>query len=471
MEGPKAVSSMVFVLILLVSPLALAMSGGFQPQLGGHNASAATQSDLPRRAPAGSTAGAFSFVSNFEDRQFDGWTAVSGAASVTTKTTYSGEPSLKSSSGGAGPQVDVASQGFVTGDASISFQVAMSGAGTGYFGVGTSGSPVAVVGISNGRVQAGPDLNHLQDLGPIPNGNSYPVGWVYLLASVYDSNTNSAPGSGWAMQVFVDRTDQVAATITVPVAGSYNDALIDTTAGTVYYSDIVVSSYQIPTYLPGYNNMEGYGQGSGLLVNLLPAYYNLTAEMNLRSWNIPQVGILSFQINALNYYGTTRSTCGGFFQLGIDLNPNGHIAPWYVPGKNCVAHYFLNSNSPHIQQGTPSPAPTHLVLSIVYQMAAKQVIFTIRDTTTSQVFNASIPYSGDPFYGMYTQVEFQPCCNTSPIQDYQLSGSLYDVKITTLAGSTQGLPASYMLPFVLDAPPVWNFGYYLNSTFGYQQTT
>ncbi len=459
MERLRAFPSVVFIAVLLVSPLAMAAASSGPPP----------RSDLPRMAPAGSTSGMFAFVSNFEDGQLDGWSALSGSASISTKTTYSGEPSLKSSASAGTSQTDVANQGFVVGAASISFQVAMSGSGTGYFGLGASGSPVAVVGISNGRVQAGPDLGHLLDLGPIPTGTGYPAGWVYLLASM--SSSSSKSGAGWVMQVFIDRTDQVAATVGVSSAGSYNQALIETTSGTVYYTDIVVSTYQIPTYLPGYNNMEGYGQGSGLNVNLLPAYNSLTAEMSLQSWSTPQVGILSFQINAMNYYGATRSTCGGFFQLGIDLNPSGYIAPWYVPGKNCIAHYFLNSNSPHIQQGIPTPAPTHLVLSIVYQETAKQIVFTIRDTTTAQTFSASIPYSGDPFYGMYTQLEFQPCCNTSPIQDYQFSGSVYDIKITTLAGGTQGLNSSYMLPFVLDAPPAWNFGYYQDSALGYQQVS
>jgi hypothetical protein len=73
--------------------------------------------------------------------------------------------------------------------------------------------------------------------------------------------------------------------------------------------------------------MEGYGQGSGLVVGLLPAYSNLTAQMNLHSWSVPQNDILSFQINAMNLTGTTVSTCHGFFQLGVDLDPLGRIAP------------------------------------------------------------------------------------------------------------------------------------------------
>jgi len=214
--------------------------------------------------------------------------------------------------------------------------------------------------------------------------------------------------------------------------------------------------------------MEGYGQGSGLLVNLLPAYFNLTAQMNLDSWNTPQAGMLSFQINAMNRTGTTRSTCVGFFQLGIDLDPNGRIAPWYVVGRNCEAVYFLGSGT---SQSVPSPFPTHLVLTILDAQSSNEIVFTIKDTTTSQVFNATIPYSGGVFYGTYTQLEWQPCCNRYPIQEFKFDGSLYGIQITPLSGPRTSLSSSYMLPFVLDAPPTWNFAYYQDSTDGYQQGT
>jgi hypothetical protein len=54
--------------------------------------------------------------------------------------------------------------------------------------------------------------------------------------------------------------------------------------------------------------------------------------MVLGSWNVPETGILSFQINAINCYGATYYSCVGFFQLGMDIDPDGHIAPWYVEG-------------------------------------------------------------------------------------------------------------------------------------------
>ncbi len=421
-----------------------------------------------QRAPAQGTAGAFAFVSNFEDGGLDGWTSLAGSApSVTTKTTYFGEPSLKSIATGT-PQISAASEGFVPGDGFVSFQVALnSGKGAGYLGLADSGHNfVAVVGVSNGEVFAGSSLSSLSDVGPVPAGTVYPAGWVYLSANVYNAGSKTP---NWVMDVYVDRSDMITATVSTPDGASYAEALLTTTSGTVYYSNIVVTTYEIPINIPGYNNMEGYGQGSGLLVRLLPAYTKLTAEMTLNSWDVPQEGILSFQINAMNFYGTTRSTCQGFFQLGIDLDPSGTIAPWYVPGKNCFAHYFLPSNNPAVQPGVPSPFGTHLVLTIEDDLANTAVVFTIVDTAIGQTWTASIPYSGTMFYGMYTQIEWQPCCSNFPIADYAFSGVLYNEAITTSTGAVQGLTSSYMLPFTLDAPPQWSLTYYQDSTLGYDQ--
>ena len=421
-----------------------------------------------KQSPAQGTAGAFAFVSNFEDGGLDGWTSLAGfSPTVTTRTTYFGEPSLASAARG-GVQISHASAGFVTGDSFVSFQVALNpGKGAGYFGLGDAGHGfVAVVGVSNGEVFAGSALSALSDLGPVPSGTAYPAGWVYLSANVYNAGSKTP---SWVMDVYVDRSDGIAATVPVSGAANYAEALLETTSGTAYYSDIVVTTYEIPIYLPGYNNMEGYGQGSGLIVQLLPAYTELRAEMTLNSWDVPQDGILSFQINAMNYYGTTRSTCQGFFQLGIDLDTSGTIAPWYVPGKNCFAHYFLPSNNPAVQPGVASPAGTHLVLTIQDDVASKSIVFTIVDTTIAQTWTASIPYSGTLFYGMYTQIEWQPCCSNYPIAEYAFHGTLYNEAITTSTGVVRGLTSSYMLPFTLDAPPQWSLTVYQDSTLGYTQ--
>jgi hypothetical protein len=456
--------------LLVVSFFLLGLPSVLSPVYAASSSSLAHRT-VPRNAPAASTQGAFSFVSNFETGTLEGWQSVSGAApSVVSRPSYSGEPSL-SSSANRGTQIDTTNNNFILGDPFVSFQVAIDAAkGSGYFGLAdSSGSPVALLGVSNGKVVAGPNLGALQIIEAVPSGTAYPSDWVYMTANVYDASTPSDPTAGWVMQLFVDETDQIASTLSVPNAANYASAVIETTSGTVYYTDIVVTTYEIGINIPGYNNMDGYGQGSGLLVNLLPEFNKLSAEMVLNSWNTPQEGILSFQINAMNYYGTTRSSCDGFFQLGIDLNPNGYISPWYVPGVNCFAHYFLPSNNPAIQPGIPSPQGTHLTLYIVDDQSTKDIVFTIVDTTTSQTFSASIPYNGTAFYGTYTQLEFQPCCATYPIQDYKINGELYNMQITTVSGQTQSLNSNYMLPFVLDTPTSWDFTYYQDSVLGYQQ--
>ena len=420
---------------------------------------APTHSPLPTRSVISPT-GAFSFTSNFEDGYLDGWSSVSGSPPVVSSSpSFSGEPALTSTAGATGPQIDTANSGFVKGDSFVSFQVAVDArSGSGVFGLGNQESPVAVVGVSKGVVVAGGSMGSLKRLGPIPRGTAYPPGWVYLAANV--NNT----GEGWVMSVFVDNSNFTSGTLSVPAASGYSDAVIETTSGSVSYTDIVVLSYPIPTIIPGYNNMEGYGQGSALWVSLLPAYYDLSGQMILDSWKIPQSEILSFQINAMNVTGTIQSTCVGFFQLGIDIDPKGTIQPWFVPGVDCTAYYF--SPVP-----TPTPPGSHLVLSIVDDHAAKRIYFTIIDTTIGKTFKTSIPYSGTLFFSTYTQLEFQPCCNAFPIQDYKFTGSLYDLQITTKDGQTEGLTAGYMVPFLLDTPPSWDFTYYQSSILGYQQVS
>lgn len=462
----RAWSVSLVVVLLLISPLLV----------GGAGTAAAFSSAL--HAPVkGSPAvlpgpGSFAFVATFEDHSLDGWTVTTGHARVVGTPNYNGEPSLRSVAQGAS-QIDLAGQssGVAAGDLFVSFQAAVRpGSGTGYVGLAdSSGGAVAVVGVGSGHVWAGSNPTTAKSIEPIPQGTAQPAGWVYLSANVYETTLKNK-ATAWVMDVFVDRSDQVAATqVSVPNAGDYAAFLLQTTSGTVHYTDTILTNYQIPVQIPGYNNMEGYGQGSGLIVQFLPDFEVLSAQMTLNSWQIPQAGILSFQINAMNYQGTTRSTCVGFFQLGIDLDPNGMIAPWYVPGKNCIAHYFVHSQNPAVLPGVPTPMPTHLDLSIAEDVASGTITFTIVDTSIGMTFTDSIPYAGSAFDGSYTQLEFQPCCNQSPIQSYQFTGSLYDMAITTPGSVTEPLNATYMLPFTLDAPPSWNLNYYASSTAGYSQ--
>ena len=435
---------------------------------------------VPRSAaPAtGPSSHSFAFVANFEDGALDGWNVVSGHARVVGQPNYNGEPSLRSTAGSSSSQIDEAgpSSGVVAGNSFLSFQAEVNSAqGIGYLGlVDPSGTPVAVVGAGNGEVFAGPSPSTATAIEPIPSGTAQPAGWTYLTANVYALGSNGKNAPTWVMDVFADRTDQAAASqVPVPGAGAYAAFWLDTTAGTVDYTNTILSTYEIPSTIPGYNNMDGYGQGSGLVVQSLPEFTTLTGRMVLDDWNTPQTGILSFQINAMNEYGTNRSTCKGFFQLGVDLNPEGYLSPWYVPGKNCVAHYFLNSSSPAIAPGFFSPNGTALGLEIQDQPRAKQVFFQIVDTSvrgTDEYWNATVPYSGTEFYGSYTQIEWQPCCSHYSIDQYFLNGTLEDLAIS--GGQLSGpmaLPASYMLPFALDMPPSWNLNYYDAGLAGYAQ--
>lgn len=447
---------------LAVGPTAIMAPGAMAAQEAG------TYHPPSSRAPMISPTG-FAFVTNFEDGTMDGWTTVAGTAAVTTTTTYSGEPSLQLAAGNNKP--GIVSLPLPRENQTLSFQVALNaGSGAGYLAfVDGNANPVAAVGVSGGSVMAGPTIASSQVIEAVPAGTAYPSGWVYLTGNLI--NVSAKGTIAWTLQFFVDRTDIVAANVSVPAAGTTAGIILETTSGTAYYTNVIATTYGIPTYLPGYNNMMGYGQGSGLVVQLLPAYTTVRAEMVLHSWDTPQAGILSFQINALNLYGTTRSSCVGFYQLGIDLNPDGNIAPWWVNGRNCIAHYFQHSMNAHVLPGIASPPETHLVLTITDNVANHSIDFQIVDTSLDPIayFNASVPYSGTAFYGMYTQMEWQPCCSAYPIAQYQLSASLDHLELTDATGATIPLKSDYMVPFILDAPPSWNFGYYDDTNLGYAQ--
>ncbi|MCI4335582.1 MAG: hypothetical protein L3K17_00065 [Thermoplasmata archaeon] len=429
----------------------------------------------PRVAPSfGPAVGSpFAFVSNFEDKKLDGWAATNGTASVVTKPTFNGEPAIGSSAKLGVPQVDVAN--LTPGSRSLSFQAELyyGHDGTGYVGLNSPAGSVAVVGIVNGTsVYAGPNVAGAKFVEAIPIHTVQPKGWVEVMAEVFASGIGST--TTWQMDVYVDRTDLIAATgVSVPGAGNYTSAVIRTTHGVVDYSNLVFSSYEIPTNIPGYNNMEGYGQGSGLFVSVLPRYTTLSADLDLKNWSAPQYGILSIQVNAMNLIGTTTGTCSGFFQLGVDINPSGHIAPWYVPKGNCIAYYYNSNDTPTLSHGFLSPNSTHLSLQISQHGANSTISFTITDhqvTGANHSVEVWIPYNGSSFYGTYTQMEWQPCCSTHPINAYFLNASFTNLTISggNLTTSMK-LPASYMLPYELDAPPSWLLNYYQGTSAGYNE--
>ena len=416
---------------------------------------------LPKRA--------FAFVSNFEDQKLDGWRVVNGTASVVATPNYQGEPFLQSSGNGSSPQYDQARAGFVRDDRSLSFGVTIrASGGTGYFGLESRSGPVATVGIRNLSIVAGATPATVTTIGSMPRTTSQPTGWVLLIGYVF--RTGSGATASYAMEVYADRTDIPLATrVPVPNAHSYSGAFIETTHGTVDYTNIVVSSYRIGETISGFNPMEGYGQGSGSLVQLLPAFASLSATETLGNWSVPERAVLSFQINAMNYTGTVRSTCSGFFQLGVDLEPKGRIAPWYVPGRSCAPKYF---GHPPSWGGFSSPSGTVLHLAILANLSTHLLDFTLVDTSitgANRTWTSTMAYNGTLFFGSYTQLEFQPT-SKYPISQYFLNGSLDGLRISggNLTGAVS-LRAGYMLPYEIDAPLSWNMNYYDSAPAGYDQ--
>ena len=427
-------------------------------------------------AAASAPPGAFAFVSTFEDLKSDGWRALEGSFTVQSRPNYAGEPSLVSSAGDR-PQLDVATRGIVSGQTFLSIQAEIqTGPGaTGFIGLGARGEPVLLIGVGEGQVWAGPGLAHLSDLGPIPSGTAQPAGWTYLTANVYRVSVAHSAEDKWEMDVFVDQTAVPAAVgLSVPAAGRYTEALLRTTAGQVAYTDFILTTYEIAEALNDQfapNPSDGYGQGSGILVTLLPHFDILTSTIRLANWNVPRTGILSVQINAMNPGGADYATCHGFFQLGVDLDPNGRIAPWYVP-KGCNPFYFQESQIGVVSSGFPSPPGTVLTLTIERVPALQEIVFTLIDHNVSAPdarWTATIPYTGPAFVAAYTQIEWQSSSKV-PVSQYFFNGSFAHLRIS---GGNLSAPVrlgpDYMIPFAVGVPPSWNFFYYDRSAGGYAQ--
>jgi hypothetical protein len=306
-------------------------------------------------------------------------------------------------------------------------------------------------------------------VGRVPSGTAQPSNWVVLIGSIY--RNGSGANAPYVMDVFADRTDVLLArAVPVPNAGSYLGAFIETTNNSLEYSDIVVSTYRLAESIAHFNPMEGYGQGSGTVVQVLPAFTSLSATETLGNWSTPERGVLSFQINSMNFTGTVRSTCSGFFQLGADLEPNGRIAPWYVPGHACVPNYF---GHPHSWHGFSSPNGTVLLLTIRDNLTGHTIDFSLIDSSVvgpNRTWTSSIPYNSTEFFGVYTQLEWQPS-SRFPINLFSLNGSIDN--LTTSGGNLSAptpLTPGYMIPFAIDSPTNWNFNYYRTASSGYNQT-
>jgi hypothetical protein len=406
----------------------------------------------------------FTFVANFENKSLAGWQTVSGSApKIQTRVNYSGEPALRSVGTSTVPQIETDKDGFVRGDSGWSLEAALRSTATsaGYFGLGVPGHQFGlVIGVRSGMIVAGGNLSNLTVLEPVPVHTAYPAGWVYLTAGWDYPSTDM-------FVVSVDGSSSPPFVAHDPNALNATSVELETTSGTVYYTDLMVTTDYIPGYFPGFNNMTLYGEGSGSNVELLPTYNELSATMTLGSWSVPKSHDISWQINAMNISNARNDGCSGFFQLGVDLDSAGHIAPWYVNGDgsdNCQANYWPG-NWPG--PGTVTPAGTVLELTIHYEKPSHTIVFKIVDLNLSKTWTHSIPYSGPAFVAASTQFEAQPQFS-STIAKYKMKGWMTGVDITPVGGTAEVLSAQYMTPILENSPPTWDETFYNASIGGYE---
>lgn len=458
---PKIV--LLFAFVLLLAPASTISSVA---QVSNHNSSLSNTAVLPPLPNSSSKY--FAFVSSFETLTLEGWQSIQGTSpSVVTSTNYTGEPSLMSSASD-GNQIDYANSNFITGLSTLSFQVAMYAPNgtSGFIGLGSNDTNfVAVVGVNGDKVYAGGNLNDLKRVGAVPKDTAFPSGWVYIIAVLSES------GGKWTMQVFVDQTDESPFQVAVPSAGSYTGALIETTSGTVYYTNIIATTDVMAKYVPGYHPMEGYGgsieEPKDCCIpnypHLLPPFYNLTDVMTINNFTVPEDEVLSFQINAQNYTSATENYCTGFFQIGMFLDQaKNYVDPWYVSDGQCEPYSFPQATTLHIVKNE------QIILSMVWNHTTHTIFFREDFTSIHKILSVSVSYGGGAFYSMFTQLEFQPS-SSYPIKDYYLTGSEFGIHITEVSGAGEFLPASYLMPFDIDTPTTWDIHYYVNSTAGYDE--
>ncbi|MEM0134343.1 MAG: hypothetical protein QXU18_03835 [Thermoplasmatales archaeon] len=415
--------------------------------------------------------GTFEFLSeftsggNFSDY---GWLMLNGsfAPPIVSSKNYYGEPSLAMSGG----TTLYSQKGIVRGDQSLSFQFAINAEdGNGAFIItNASRGGIASISVNGGTVSVGAPGT---DSAFSANTSTYPSnnGWMLISGNLF--NYRSGNESSWRLQVFVDNTSTVFANISAPQGYSYAGIEISSSNGTVYFTNIIFTSYRIPVFLPGYNNMEGYGQGSGALVSLLTPFTILHANFLLYNWSVTRYSTLSFQINAMNLNAAENQTANGFFQLGVDLDPNGKIAPWYVGNDRAIAIYFKNHPSPDFMPGFSTPNGTVLGLTIQYVPLKAEILFQIIDYSVSNQYkywNVSIPYAGTEFYAAYTQMETS-YMNGSQLNDYRFNGTMFNISYGSSISSMVPLNSTYMLPFSINAPASWSLTYYSDQTAGYEQ--
>lgn len=414
----------------------------------------------------------FAFVSRFTsggNYSDYGWTLLGGVSTIliSKSMNYYGEPSLELSN-----KTNLfTDQNITTGGQVTSFQFAINAAfGRGSFSITNSdGHSIASISVSGRNVTISTNKSNSSPTGMMPLTSPPKEGWSLISGNLYnDSNGN---GSDWNLQIFVDNTISVFANLSAPLGYSYGGIEISSLAGHIYFTDIVFSSYKMTQFIPGYNNMEGYGQGSGLIAHLLKPFQILHTNIVLDNWSVPRLSSLSFQINALNYSAALNPTAKGFFQLGIDLDPKGRIAPWYVGGKDAIAVYFPTHAQEGVFPGFITPNYTLLGLTIEYIPTEGKIFFQILDYNVSgsaRYWNATVAYNGPEFYATYTQLE-TPNMSQSQLTRYHFNGTMTNITYGSDFSSMSPLGNGYMLPYSINAPTVWSFTYYDGNSAGYHQ--
>lgn len=417
--------------------------------------------------------GGFSFLSEFTsggNYSNYGWKLVRGAdvPVISYSTTYFGEPSLALTAG----TIITTNRNITGGFHNVSFQYAIRvTGGNGTFKI-TDSSGISVASITVGgravHVTTSPGVAPI--VKSIPDSALLPGGWLLVSGNLYQNNTNvSLP---WILQVFLGGTDSVYGEISTPLGDYYSGVDLSSNNGTVYFTDVIVSNDLIGVNQQGQNSMEGYGQGSGSLVSLLQPFDLIRADVLLNNWTSTLFGVFSIQINVMNYTGAINPTGIGFFQLGVDLDPNGLIAPWHVNGVNEVAVYFLEHVGPADFPGFYTPKGTILQLTIFYNTDAHSILFQIVDEEVNgagKYWNATIPYSGPSFYAAYTQMEVS-AVNVTQTSGFGFSGEVYNISYGQVLNCLTPFNSSYMVPYFINTPSSWNLGYYNQSISGYSQS-
>ncbi|MEM0141146.1 MAG: hypothetical protein QXN66_03810 [Thermoplasmatales archaeon] len=451
------------VAIVIVLVLASSSVGIIPITIGGNDQSYLSSGQ--NSVPVNPINSSFAFVSIFSTAMnytSYGWKLLSGDQPlITTTKQFNGQPALELPQGS---EVRT-TRYFTPGDRLLSFQFALSDAGgTGVFSIVNDSSENLVSISIHGETVQVTSGNLSSNATVLPSVNQSD-GWVFIQGTMF-VNLSRNDGT-WFLEMFSGSTASPLMNVSIGNISTYAGIKIVSLDGTTYFSNIIFTSDPLVTYQPGYNSMEGYGQGSGDPAQLLGPFTIMHANVVVYNWSSATFAALSLQINALNYEASINPTAQGFFQVGVDLDPAGSLAPWYVGGSNAVAIYFPNNLNPDFMPGFSSPNGTRLSFTIQYLTSKHIVRLQIIDYSVSKQFefwNATVEYQGSPFYAAYTQLELS--ASSSP-DGYSCSYLVYNMTYGNSPSAMQPFPPDYELPYSLNSLPNWYMSPYNDTINGY----